>query len=46
LNHGFEGGEADFREFKVVPQQGCGLVLIHDTWHEGAEVDEALFWWV
>jgi hypothetical protein len=42
LNHGFEGGEADFREFKVVPQQGCGLVFIHDTWHEGAEVGRGM----
>jgi predicted 2-oxoglutarate/Fe(II)-dependent dioxygenase YbiX len=42
LSHGFEGGETDFREFKVVPQQGCGLVFIHDTWHEGAEVGRGM----
>lgn len=24
----------------MVPQQGYGLLFIHDTWHEGAEVSE------
>lgn len=42
LNQDFEGGETDFREFKVVPQQGCGLLFIHDTWHEGVEVGRGM----
>lgn len=40
LNEDFIGGETDFREFKVVPQTGRALLFIHDTWHEGATVEE------
>lgn len=42
LNHGFVGGDTDFREFRVVPKTGSALLFIHDTWHEGAAVEEGL----
>lgn len=37
-NEGFEGGETDFRNFKVQPQTGMAVLFVHDTWHEGVEV--------
>ncbi len=42
LNDGFEGGETDFRDFKVVPKTGSALLFIHDTWHEGAAVTQGV----
>jgi predicted 2-oxoglutarate/Fe(II)-dependent dioxygenase YbiX len=38
LNQNFEGGETDFRDFKVLPRCGDALLFIHDTWHEGVTV--------
>ncbi len=40
LNDGFAGGDTDFREFRVRPEAGSALLFIHDTWHEGAAVEE------
>ncbi|MEI2454790.1 2OG-Fe(II) oxygenase [Lysobacter firmicutimachus] len=39
LNDGFGGGDTDFRQFRVVPRAGDGLLFVHDTWHEGATVE-------
>lgn len=39
LNHGFTGGDTDFREFRVKPEVGAALLFIHDTWHEGAVIE-------
>lgn len=38
LNDGFDGGDTDFREFRVTPATGNALLFVHDTWHEGAAV--------
>lgn len=38
LNSSFEGGETDFREFKIAPSQGAALVFPHNMLHEGAAV--------
>ncbi|WGT61538.1 prolyl hydroxylase family protein [Variovorax paradoxus] len=40
LNDGFTGGDTDFREFRVRPEAGAALLFIHDTWHEGAAIEE------
>lgn len=42
LNDGFVGGDTDFRQFRVVPKTGDGLLFVHDTWHEGAAVEEGV----
>lgn len=42
LNDQFEGGETDFRDFKIEPKAGRALLFIHDTWHEGAVVTEGM----
>lgn len=42
LNDDFVGGDTDFRQFKVVPKTGAGLLFVHDTWHEGAAVVEGV----
>lgn len=39
LNHGFVGGDTDFRQFRVAPRTGDALLFVHDTWHEGAAVE-------
>jgi hypothetical protein len=39
---GFEGGDTDFRDFRVVPRTGSALLFIHDTWHEGAAVSRGV----
>lgn len=36
LNADFEGGETDFRTFKIIPEVGMALLFIHETWHEGS----------
>ncbi len=38
LNNDFEGGETDFRKFKVSPLKGAALVFPHQLLHEGAPV--------
>ena len=38
LNVEFEGGETDFREFKVSPFEGAALVFPHHLLHEGSPV--------
>jgi predicted 2-oxoglutarate/Fe(II)-dependent dioxygenase YbiX len=38
LNNDFEGGETDFRDFKISPKKGTAVLFVHDTWHEGARV--------
>ena len=38
LNSEFQGGETDFRNFKVSPVQGAALVFPHHLLHEGAPV--------
>jgi predicted 2-oxoglutarate/Fe(II)-dependent dioxygenase YbiX len=40
LNENFIGGETDFRDFKIQPRTGRTLLFIHDTWHEGATVEQ------
>ncbi|CAN7521594.1 prolyl hydroxylase family protein [Polaromonas sp. LjRoot131] len=40
LNENFTGGETDFRDFKIQPRTGRALLFIHDTWHEGATVEQ------
>lgn len=42
LNDGFDGGDTDFRDFRVAPQQGDALLFIHDTWHEGCAVTKGV----
>lgn len=42
LNEGFIGGETDFRQFKVFPKTGAALLFVHDTWHEGAAVNDGV----
>jgi predicted 2-oxoglutarate/Fe(II)-dependent dioxygenase YbiX len=42
LNEAFTGGETDFRQLKIRPQTGAALLFIHDTWHEGAAVDDGV----
>ena len=42
LNDGFTGGDTDFREFRVKPEAGAALLLVHDTWHEGAAVESGI----
>jgi predicted 2-oxoglutarate/Fe(II)-dependent dioxygenase YbiX len=42
LNDGFEGGDTDFRDFRVVPRTGSALLFVHDTWHEGAAVSRGV----
>lgn len=38
LNDDFEGGETDFRIFKIKPATGTLVLFEHDKWHEGAPV--------
>ncbi len=38
LNEEFDGGETDFRDFKVQPVTGRALVFRHHLLHEGSEV--------
>jgi hypothetical protein len=42
LNDGFRGGDTGFRDFRVTPRMGPALVFIHDTWHEGAAVEQGV----
>jgi len=42
LNDGFTGGCTDFRSFTVQPEAGSALLFLHDTWHEGAAVNEGV----
>jgi len=35
LNGNFEGGETDFRDFKVIPEAGAALVFPHELLHQG-----------
>ncbi len=42
LSDDFTGGDTDFREFRISPQQGDALLFIHDTWHEGCAVQEGV----
>lgn len=42
LNDGFVGGDTDFRQFRVTPKTGDALLFVHDTWHEGAAVEEGV----
>lgn len=34
----FEGGETDFREFRVRPEAGKARVFVHDSWRKGCAV--------
>ncbi|ARU56783.1 2OG-Fe(II) superfamily oxygenase [Oleiphilus messinensis] len=38
LNDGFEGGETDFRDFKIPPQTGRAAIFKHELLHEGCAV--------
>lgn len=40
LNDGFTGGDTAFRGFRVEPRTGDALLFVHDTWHEGAAVEQ------
>lgn len=40
LNEDFTGGATDFRDFQITPVTGTALLFIHDTWHEGAVVQD------
>lgn len=42
LNEGFGGGATDFREFQVAPVTGTAILFVHDTWHEGALVNDGV----
>lgn len=38
LNDKVEGGETDFKSFRIQPQAGTLVLFKHKTWHEGMEV--------
>ena len=38
LNDGYEGGQTDFRDCSVIPQQGDALLFWHHIRHRGAPV--------
>ena len=38
LNEGFDGGETDFREFKVSAKTGRAVIFKHELLHEGSEL--------
>lgn len=40
LNDAFTGGDTGFKQFRVTPRTGDALVFVHDTWHEGAPVEQ------
>lgn len=40
LNAGYEGGETDFKAFKIHPEEGMALLFVHQTWHEGRELSK------
>ncbi|KRA70805.1 hypothetical protein ASD78_18020 [Lysobacter sp. Root667] len=42
LNEGFVGGDTDFRDFRIAPATGEALLFVHDTWHEGAAVEQGV----
>lgn len=42
LNDGFAGGDTAFRGFRVEPRTGDALLFVHDTWHEGAAVEQGV----
>ncbi|UHQ24906.1 2OG-Fe(II) oxygenase [Lysobacter sp. 5GHs7-4] len=42
LNEGFVGGDTDFRDFRIAPVAGEALLFVHDTWHEGAAVEQGV----
>lgn len=42
LNEGFAGGDTAFRGFRVEPRAGDALLFVHDTWHEGAAVEQGV----
>ncbi|MFZ6658460.1 prolyl hydroxylase family protein [Undibacterium sp. TJN19] len=40
LNEEFTGGSTDFRDCSIQPETGSALFFIHDTWHEGAAIQD------
>lgn len=42
LNEAFAGGTTVFRDFAVAPRTGSALLFIHETWHEGAAVEQGV----